>query len=93
MLEACNGSMDYIIVRCHNLSITELPLDGNEVNTFKGICAIVVCLSACWRMVRNTIFFKEIFMLIKEQFSKNLIADIFSKMGRKLYYFHKDSGL
>ncbi len=24
---------------------------------------------------------------------KNLIADIFAKMGRKLYYFHKDSGL
>jgi len=24
---------------------------------------------------------------------ENLIADIFSKMGRKLYYFHKDSGL
>ena len=24
---------------------------------------------------------------------ENLIADIFGKMGRKLYYFHKDSGL
>lgn len=24
---------------------------------------------------------------------ENLIADFFSKMGRKLYYFHKDSGL
>ncbi len=24
---------------------------------------------------------------------KNLIADFFAKMGRKLYYFHKDSGL
>ena len=24
---------------------------------------------------------------------ENLIADIFTKMGRKLYYFHKDSGL
>ncbi len=24
---------------------------------------------------------------------ENLIADIFCKMGRKLYYFHKDSGL
>ena len=24
---------------------------------------------------------------------ENLIADIFSKMGRRLYYFHKDSGL
>ena len=24
---------------------------------------------------------------------ENLIADIFSKMGRKLYYFHKNSGL
>ena len=25
--------------------------------------------------------------------SENLIGDIFSKIGRKLYYFHKDSGL
>ncbi len=24
---------------------------------------------------------------------ENLMADIFTKMGRKLYYFHKDSGL
>lgn len=24
---------------------------------------------------------------------ENLIADIFGKMGRRLYYFHKDSGL
>ena len=24
---------------------------------------------------------------------ENLIADIFSKMGRRLYYYHKDSGL
>ena len=24
---------------------------------------------------------------------ENLMADIFSKMGRKLYYYHKDSGL
>ena len=24
---------------------------------------------------------------------ENLVADFFSKMGRKLYYFHKDSGL
>lgn len=24
---------------------------------------------------------------------ENLITDVFGKMGRKLYYFHKDSGL
>mgnify|MGYP003172392768 CR=1 FL=1 len=48
-----------IIVRCYNLSITELPLDGNaEENTFK------VYMRDCG------LFFKEIFMLIKEQFSK-----------------------
>ena len=31
--------------------------------------------------------------LIRAQLFENLIADIFAKMGRKLYYFHKDSGL
>lgn len=29
----------------------------------------------------------------KDAIFENLIADIFHKMGRKLYYFHKDSGL
>ena len=32
-------------------------------------------------------------LLGKEAVFENLIADIFAKMGRKIYYFHKDSGL
>ena len=44
-------------------------------------------------MVRNTIFFKGNLHAYKGAVFENLIADIFSKMGRKLYYFHKDSGL
>ena len=32
-------------------------------------------------------------LIYKGAIFENLIADIFSKMGRKLYYYHKDSGL
>ena len=36
--------------------------------------------------IRNQVFKDSAFVAIE-------IADIFAKMGRKLYYFHKDSGL
>ena len=83
-----------IIVRCYNLSITELPLDGNaEEDIFKVYMRDCGLLSVCWRMAHSTTSCKEIFTAIKARFLKNLIADVFGKMGRKLYYFHKDSGL
>ena len=83
-----------IIVRAYNLSITELPLDGNaEEDVFKVYmrdCGLFVSmledgtqfdiLSGNLHGYKGAIF-------------ENLIADIFGKMGRRLYYFHKDSGL
>lgn len=83
-----------IIIRAYNLSITELPLDGNaEEDTFKVYmrdCGLFVSmledgtqfdiLQGNLRGYKGAIF-------------ENLIADILGKMGRKLYYFHKDSGL
>ncbi len=83
-----------IIVRCYNLSITELPLDGNaEKDTFKIYmrdCGLFV--SMLEDGTQADILQGNLYGY-KGAVFENLIADIFSKMGRKLYYFHKDSGL
>lgn len=83
-----------IIVRCHNLSITELPLDGNaEEDVFKVYmrdCGLFVSMledGTQYDILQGNLYG------YKGAIFENLIADIFGKMGRKLYYFRKDSGL
>lgn len=83
-----------IISRCYNLSITELPLDGNaEEDCFKVYmrdCGLFVSMledGTQYDILQGNLYG------YKGAIFENLIADIFSKMGRKLYYFHKDSGL
>ncbi len=83
-----------IISRSYNLSITELPLDGNaEKNIFKvymkdsGLFVSMLEDGTQFDILNGNI------LRYKGAVFENLIADIFSKMGRKLYYFHKDSGL
>ncbi|MGN0066193.1 MAG: ATP-binding protein [Bacteroides sp.] len=83
-----------IICRCHNLNITELPLDGNAVNdVFKvymvdtGLFVSMLEDGTQLDILRGNLFG------YKGAIFENLIADIFTKMKRKLYYFRKDSGL
>ena len=83
-----------IISRCYNLSITELPLEGNaEEDTFKVYmrdCGLFVSMledGTQYDILQGNLYG------YKGAIFENLIADIFTKMGRKLYYFHKDSGL
>ena len=83
-----------IISRCYNLSITELPLDGNaEEDTFKVYmrdCGLFVSMledGTQYDILQGNLYG------YKGAIFENLVADIFAKMGRKLYYFHKDSGL
>jgi hypothetical protein len=83
-----------IIARCYNLSITELPLDGNaEKDVFKVYmrdCGLFISMledGTQYDVLQGNLYG------YKGAIFENLIADIFSKMGRKLYYFHKDSGL
>ncbi|HBG65172.1 MAG TPA: ATP/GTP-binding protein, partial [Treponema sp.] len=83
-----------IITLCHNLNNITDPLEGNKIeNVFKiymqdsGLlvsmldrdCAAKI-LSGELRCYKSAIF-------------ENIIADSFSRRDRKLYYFHKDSGL
>ncbi len=83
-----------IIVRCYNLTITELPLSGNaEDDVFK------VYMQDCGLFISMLEDGTQFDVLqgnlhgYKGAIFENLIADIFVKMGRKLYYYHKDSGL
>lgn len=83
-----------IIARCHNLSVTELPLDGNaQENVFKvymqdtGLFVSMLEDGTQYDILQGNL------LGYKGAVFENLIADIFTKMGRKLYYYHRDSGL
>lgn len=83
-----------IISRCYNLFTTELPLDGNAMeDTFKVyMCDCGLFVSMLEDGTQYDILQGNLYGY-KGAIFENLAADIFSKMGRKLYYFHKDSGL
>ncbi len=83
-----------IISRCYNLSITELPLAGNaQEDCFKVyMCDCGLFVSMLEDGTQYDILQGNLYGY-KGAIFENLIADIFAKMGRKLYYFHKDSGL
>ena len=83
-----------IIRRCYNLHITELPLIGNaDMNTFKvymadiGLLVNMLDEGVQWKILQGDL------LGYKGAIFENLIADILGKNGRKLYYFHKNSGL
>ncbi len=94
-----SGSLQWIedagiIKRCYNLSITELPLDGNaEKDVFKVyMCDTGLFVSMLEDGTQFDILQGKLFGY-KGAIFEGLIADIFIKMGRRLYYFRKDSGL
>ena len=83
-----------IITRCYNLSTHELPLAGNaNENVFKvylrdsGLLVSMLEDGTQFDLLQGNL------QSYKGAIFENLVADIFGKMGRKLYYFHKDSGL
>lgn len=83
-----------IITRCYNLSMPELPLAGNaNENVFKvylrdsGLLVSMLEDGTQFDLLQGNL------QSYKGAIFENLVADIFGKMGRKLYYFHKDSGL
>lgn len=83
-----------IIIRCRNLIITELPLEGNAIeDSFKvymrdtGLFVSMLEEGTQFDILQGRLYG------YKGAIFENLIADIFIKMGRKLYYYRKDSGL
>ena len=76
------------------MSITELPLDGNaEKDVFKvymsdtGLFVSMLEAGTQLDVLQGNLYG------YKGAIFENLVADIMGKMGRKLYYYHKDSGL
>ena len=83
-----------IICRCRNLNITELPLDGNSIpDSFKVYMADTGLFVAMLEDGTQFDILQGNLFGYKGAIFENLIADIFTKMKRKLYYFRKDSGL
>lgn len=94
-----SGSLQWIedagiIRRCYNLNLPELPLDGNSIaDCFKvymvdsGLFVSMLEKGTGYDVLQGNL------LGYKGAIFENLIADFFSKMGRKLYYFRKESGL
>ena len=83
-----------IISRCYNLTLPELPLDGNAIeDIFKvymkdtGLLISMLEDGTQFDVLQGNLYG------YKGAIFENLIADFFAKMDRKLYYYHKDSGL
>lgn len=83
-----------IIHRCYNLSITELPLNGNALqDSFKVFMADTgLFISMLDEGTQSDILQGSLFGY-KGAIYENVVADILGKMGRKLYYFHKTDGI
>ena len=83
-----------IINLCHNLTNIFTPLDGYKIeNTFKiymqdsGLFVAMLEKGCAAKILSGDLGF------YKGAIYENIVADCFSKQGRNLYYFRKDSGL
>ncbi len=93
------GSLQWIedaglIKRCYNLSTIDLPLAAYvERDIFKVyMCDCGLFVSMLDRETVSDILQGNL-QRYKGAIFENLVADLFIKMGRKLYYYRKDSGL
>ena len=83
-----------IITLCYNLNNITEPLEGNKIdNIFKiymqdsGLLVSMLDRDCASKILSGELG------CYKGAIFENIIADCFSKQNRKLYYFHKDSGL
>ena len=83
-----------IAQRCYNTAITELPLEGNAIDSvFKVYTTdIGILLTLLGTKTRADILQGNLGGF-KGAIFENLMAETLHKKQQKLYYFHKDSGL
>ena len=87
------GSLDWlyeagIINFCHNLRSLELPLEGNAMNdTFKVYMRDTGLLVAMLEDGSQADIIDGRLGIYKGAIYENIIADIFGKLGKKLFYF------
>lgn len=87
--------VDYGLVdRCFNLKTPQLPLEGNkDEDVFKlYMCDTGLFIAMLEEGTADDILKNRLYQY-KGAIYENVIADSFLKNSRKLYYFHKDSGL
>lgn len=83
-----------IISRCYNLDNLELPLNGNASdNIFKVYMKDTGLFVSMLENGTQYDILKGNLHIYKGAIFENLVADIFSKMKRNLYYYYKPSGL
>ena len=83
-----------IICRCYNLTLPDLPLEGYAVdNMFKVYMTDTGLFVSMLEDGTQADILNGNMQGYKGALYENLAADFFNKMGRKLYYFHKNSGL
>ena len=83
-----------IINFCYNLSIPELPLEGNaKSDTFKVYMRDTGLLMAMLEEGAQEDIIDGNLGIYKGAIYENIIADIFSKAGKKLYYFERNAKL
>lgn len=80
--------------RCYNLSITELPLEGNAIkDEFKLYMTDTGLFVSMLEPGTQGDILQGKLLTYKGAIYENLMADILTKMGRKLYYFHKQDSI
>ena len=83
-----------IVRRCYNLMLPELPLSGNSIqDCFKVYMADTGLLVSMLDDGTQGDILQGNLWTYKGAVYENLVADILGKMGRKLYYYQKESGL
>lgn len=83
-----------LIRRCYNLTLPELPLEGNACqDKFKVYMADTGLFVGMLEDGTELDILQGDLFGYKGAIFENLVADFFIKMKRPLYYFRKDSGL
>ena len=83
-----------IIRRCYNTEITELPLDGHRIQSeFKVYMSDIGLLVSMLEDGTQSCILQGDLLSYNGAIKENLMADILGKMGRKLYYYHKNASI
>lgn len=83
-----------VVRRCYNTTITELPLEGNAINSvFKVYTSDIGILITLLGTSTRADVLQGNLGGFKGAIFENLMADTLIKKQQNLYYFHKDSGL
>lgn len=83
-----------LINLCYNLNTLELPLEGNKINEcFKVYISDTGLLMAMLEKGTVKNILNGDLKIYKGAIFENIVADAFIKLGKKLYYYSKNSGV